>query len=69
MLKNSELFLYSDEKTMKLEQMLILTPGVFIIKKGEQRIETGSIHTKIHKIYPIEIWVGGQICNNGIDKT
>ena len=35
MLKNSELFLYNDEKSMKLEQMLILAPGVFVVKKKE----------------------------------
>jgi hypothetical protein len=40
MLKNSELFLYSDEKSMKLEQMLILAPGVFVVKKKEQHITT-----------------------------
>ena len=68
-LKNSELYLYSDGKNMILEQMLVLTPGVFISKKGEQRIEGGSIHAKIHKIYPVEIWVGGQISNNGINKS
>ena len=40
MLKNSELYLYSDEKSMNLEQMLVLTPGVFVIKKKELHIST-----------------------------
>jgi hypothetical protein len=43
---------------MDLEQMLILTPGVFIQKLKE-----------MDKVFPIEIYLGGSIGNNGIHSS
>jgi hypothetical protein len=69
-LKNSELYFYSDEKLKDLSLMLVLTPGVFVIKKKEIYIPYDSVNQrvfhKISKLYPIEIQIGGSIGNNGL---
>ena len=44
---------------MKLEQMLILTPGVFIHKLKETN----------DKVFPIEIYIGGNLGNNGVTES
>jgi hypothetical protein len=53
--------------------MLVLTPGVFVQKKKEIHIAQDSTHQnvnhKITKVYPIELWIGGQIGNNGINPS
>ena len=45
---------------------IILAPGVFLKKLSAIPIDSQSIGNKEYKIYPIEIYVGGQIGNIGI---
>lgn len=62
-LKNAELYLYDDQYNMELEQMLILSPGVFVNKIKEINISSNSIRAnpnhKISKVYPVELYMGG----------
>ena len=69
-LKNSELYLYNDDETWNLEHLLILTPGVFIHKLKEISIPEGSSSFfDLSKVYPIEVYVGGNISNNGLGNV
>ena len=62
-LKNQELYLYNDQNCSFLNQTLILSPNVFV-EKGKEEI----IGPK-NKYYPIELYLGGQITNNGKEKS
>ena len=43
---------------MKLETMLVLSPGVFIHRLKE-----------VDKVFPIEVHIGGNLGNNGIEES
>lgn len=65
-LTNRELYLYNDKDHSGTEQLICLTPGVFVKSLNCINVEQnqGPIHGKV---YPIEIFVGGQLGNIGID--
>ena len=62
-LKNQELYIYNDENCKNLDHTLILCPNVFV-EKGKEEI----IGPKM-KYHPIELYLGGNISNNGKDRS
>ena len=65
--------MYDDASSKILQQMLVLTPQVFVTKLLELAPDQGydkkDDKGKPHKYYPIELYVGGNLGNNGIEKS
>lgn len=67
-LTNQELYFYLDKDQPKYTQMIILTPGVFVKSLSYIPVDPdqGSPHCKV---FPIELYVGGQIGNIGKEQV
>ena len=69
-LTNQELYLYSKKDSTKHQKLIILSPGVFVRSLPPQTVERSSNKdAKNPKIYPIELSIGGNIANIGIEPV
>jgi hypothetical protein len=65
------LYLYSKKDSNTHQKLLILNPGVFVKLQSPQTIypEIQAKDQKSHKIYPIELFLGGSQTNIGIEPV
>ena len=65
-LTNQELYLYSDKDSIAFNKLIIMSPGVFVKGLNALNVESASTGDELRKLYPIELYVGGQIVNIGV---
>ena len=73
-LSNQELYIYNDRYDISSKPhnvLIILNPGVFVQTLSSRAIVPDNVKSdeKITKVYPIELYVGGQIGNIGVNDN
>lgn len=71
-LKNQELYIYSNSESRVENDMIVLQPNLFIQTLHEKRVDN-QYHQNdekliIKKVFPIKIFTGGEIRNQGVSS-
>lgn len=67
-LTNQELYLYLDKDQPSYTHMVVLTPGVFVKSLSYIAVNPDQGSSQ-GKVYPIELYVGGQLGNIGNEQV